>query len=131
MYRCRMSDKMEMPNAPNKKNPIIVSVAFLGVMPPVMRYFFEDGSMLNKEEKIYTQPSVRPQFRREHTRTITPNDKLSPVERKALLSSILKFRCPGNKRTTRSTHIIDAPNVQAGLHERLLDNNINGTYRYR
>ena len=52
IYRCRTSDKIEIPTAPSRKNPTIVSVAFLGLMPPVMRYFFDDGNMLNKDENI-------------------------------------------------------------------------------
>lgn len=47
-----MSDTTEIPSAPNKKHPIMVSVAVLGVIPPSIRYFFDDGSMLNKDEKI-------------------------------------------------------------------------------
>lgn len=42
------------------------------------------------------------------TRTITPKERLNPVDRNALLSSILKFLFPGNRRMMRSTHIIDA-----------------------
>lgn len=52
MYRWRMSDTTEIPSAPNKKHPTMVRVAFLAVIPPSMRYFFDDGSMLNKDEKI-------------------------------------------------------------------------------
>lgn len=42
----------EMPSAPNRKHAIMVRVAFLAVMPPSIRYFFADGSMLNKDENI-------------------------------------------------------------------------------
>jgi hypothetical protein len=40
--------------------------------------------------------------------TITPNERLKPVDKNALLSSILKFFLPGNWRIMRSTHIMDA-----------------------
>jgi hypothetical protein len=46
-----------MPNAPTRKHPIMVSTAFLGIMPPSMRYFFADGNILKSEEKIYTAVS--------------------------------------------------------------------------
>jgi hypothetical protein len=39
---------------------------------------------------------------------MTPNERLNPVDRNELLSSILKFFFPGSSRITRSTHIIDA-----------------------
>jgi hypothetical protein len=39
---------------------------------------------------------------------MTPKERLKPVERKVLLSSILKSFMPGNRRMMRSTHIIDA-----------------------
>jgi hypothetical protein len=48
-----MSDRTDMPSAPNKKHPTIVRVAFLAVIPPSIRYFFDDGNILNKDEKIY------------------------------------------------------------------------------
>lgn len=96
MYECNILDKTEIPNAPTRKHVVMAKVAFFGVRPPVIRYFFADGSMLYKEEKI-----------------MTPKDKLNPVERKVLLSWILKFFLPGNCRTIKSTHIIDAPNVHA------------------
>lgn len=44
--------------------------------------------------------------------TITPNERLNPVERNALLCSILKFFLPGNWRMIRSTHIIEAVHRQ-------------------
>jgi hypothetical protein len=44
-------------------------------------------------------------------RTMTPNERLSPEERNALLSSSLKFSFPGNRRMMRSTHIIEAGGV--------------------
>jgi hypothetical protein len=40
--------------------------------------------------------------------TMTPKERLSPVDKNVLLSSILKFFFPGNWRMIRSTHIIDA-----------------------
>lgn len=40
--------------------------------------------------------------------TITPKLRLNPVDKKVLLSSILKFFFPGNWRIIRSTHIIEA-----------------------
>jgi hypothetical protein len=69
----------------------MVKVASLLDMPPAVRYFFDDGSMLYNDEKI-----------------ITPNERLNPVDKKELLSSILKFLRPGNWRMIRSTHITDA-----------------------
>jgi hypothetical protein len=45
-------------------------------------------------------------------RTMTPKDRLSPVDKNALLSSILKFFLPGKYRTMRSTHIIEASRLQ-------------------
>lgn len=96
MYRCRICDTTEIPTAPIKKQAMRVNVAALAESPPFSRYLFADGSILYNEEKI-----------------ITPKDRLNPVDRKALLSSILKFFLPGNCRIMRSTHIIDAPNVHA------------------
>lgn len=96
IYRCSICDTTEIPRAPIKKQPMRVSVAALAESPPFSRYFFAEGSMLYNEEKI-----------------MTPKDRLNPVDRKALLSSILKFFLPGNWRIMRSTHIIDAPNVHA------------------
>jgi hypothetical protein len=53
-------------------------------------------------------------------RTMTPNDRLKPVDRNALLSSILKFFLPGNWRMIRSTHIIDAAHSQTRYSIKLL-----------
>jgi len=52
MYECNILDKTEMPKAPTRKHVIMVRVAFFGVSPPSTKYFFADGSMLYKEEKI-------------------------------------------------------------------------------
>lgn len=46
---------------------------------------------------------------------MTPNERLSPDDRNALLSSILKFFFPGNWRITRSMHIIDAACLSARI----------------
>lgn len=46
------------------------------------------------------------------TLTMTPKERLSPVDRKALLCSILKFLLPGNWRIMMSTHIIEAISCQ-------------------
>lgn len=85
-----------MPSAPTKKQPIRVKLAFLGDMPLCVRYFFAEGNMLYNEENI-----------------MTPKERLRPVDKNALLFSILKSFFPGNWRMIRSTHIIDAPNVHA------------------
>jgi hypothetical protein len=85
-----------------------VKVASLLDMPPAVRYFFDDGSMLYNDEKIYQGLSVSRQPHSATTRTITPNERLNPVDKKELLSSILKFLRPGNWRMIRSTHITDA-----------------------
>ena len=79
-------------------------------MPPAVRYFFDDGSILYNDENICQHHSVSPSAATQlyTTRTMTPNERLKPVDKKALLSSILKFLRPGNWRMIKSTHIIDA-----------------------
>jgi hypothetical protein len=45
--------------------------------------------------------------------TMTPKLKLREHAKKTLLSWILKFFLPGNRRTMLSTHIMEAPRTQA------------------
>jgi hypothetical protein len=42
-----------MPTAPARKQPIIVKVAFFGLIPPSIRYFLLDGNILYSDENIY------------------------------------------------------------------------------
>lgn len=44
---------------------------------------------------------------------MTPKLRLREQAKKALLSSMRKFRLPGNSRTMLSTHMIAAPDTQA------------------
>lgn len=60
--------------------------------------------------------------------TITPKLKLSDEARKALLSCILKLRCPGMRCMTKSTHIMLEPTTQAGI---LSMNRSEHTYSFR
>jgi hypothetical protein len=51
---------------------------------------------------------------------MTPKERLKPVDKNVLLSSILKFFLPGNWQMMRSTHIIEATCNQlsnSGIHE--------------
>jgi hypothetical protein len=99
---------MEIPSAPIRKHPVSVKVAALADMPPFSKYFFAEGSMLYNDEKIWTTVSWCYSHANWPVHTMTPNERLNPVDRNALLSSILKFLLPGNCRMMRSTHIIEA-----------------------
>lgn len=46
---------------------------------------------------------------------MTPKLRLSEEDRKALLSWILKVRHPGSLLMSRSTQMMDAPNMQAAV----------------
>lgn len=104
-----------MPSAPAKKQPINVKVAALGDKPPLVKYVFAEGSMLYNAENIYSS-SDDENLRDISTHTMTPKERLSPVDKNVLLSSILKFFMPGKRRMMRSTHIIDA--VAVSLNSR-------------
>jgi len=93
----------------------MIPVAAFGPMPPSTRYVLDDGSILYNDEKIWQCQSCVVDGNATRilpTLTMTPNERLSPDDKKALLSSNLKFSFPGILRMMRSTHIIDAGGVQ-------------------
>ena len=61
--------------------------------------------------------------------TMTPKERLSPVDKNVLLSSILKFFFPGNWRMIRSTHIIDAVHKLVQLSMKFFDPGIEAVSR--
>jgi hypothetical protein len=61
--------------------------------------------------------------------TITPKERLSPVDKNVLLSSILKFFFPGNWRMIRSTHIIDAVHKSVQLSMKFFNPGIEAVSR--